>query len=158
MAQNEVRIHMSMHAEGFFHYTAEMKDRLQNMRPVFEVAKAKLEMHNAENFASNGLPVGGWKPLDAQYASWKAVHFPGTPPMVRTGKLLESVTNLSNSAVNIIGDMSATFGTDVEYAKFHQYGTAKMAKRKVIFTPEGFAHDIGKKAVDYAVNGISGLL
>jgi methanogenic corrinoid protein MtbC1 len=33
-----------------------------------------------------------------------------------------------------------------------------MAKRKVIFTPEGFAHDIGKKAVDYAVNGISGLL
>jgi phage gpG-like protein len=158
MSGSEVRIHMSMHSEAFFHYTAEMKDRLQNMRPVFEIAKSKLENHNAENFASNGLPVGGWKPLDAQYASWKTVHFPGTPPMVRTGKLLESVTNLSNSAVNIIGDMSATFGTDVEYAKFHQYGTSKMAKRKIIFTPEGFAHDIGQKAVNYAVNGIGGLL
>jgi phage gpG-like protein len=55
--------------------------------------------------------------------------------------------------VNKIEKLSATFGTDVEYAKFHQYGTTKMPARKIVFEPAGFKRELNEKMVDYVVNG-----
>jgi phage gpG-like protein len=47
----------------------------------------------------------------------------------------------------------ATFGTDVEYAKFHQYGTTNMAKRQIIFEPTGFGERLAIIAADYVSDG-----
>ena len=91
--------------------------------------------------------------MSPQYASWKAANVPGAPPMVRTGKLFRSVTELENSRVNVVADTRAEFGTDVEYAKFHQYGTTKMAKRKVVYEPMGFAKKTGEVAAVYVCHG-----
>jgi phage gpG-like protein len=65
---------------------------------------------------------------------------------------MRSLTNLFGPP-NDIDATSARFGTKVEYAKFHQYGTTKMPARKIIFEPRGFANDLASKAASYVANG-----
>jgi len=157
MARGDIRIvvHVDIDTEDVEELLDDMKKRTRKMKPVFYWAKRELETRYAANFTANGLPSGGWSPLSPQYASWKATNVPGAPPMVRTGKLFRSVTELENSRVNAVTDTRAEFGTDVEYAKFHQYGTSKMAKRRVIFTPAGFSRDLGKTMARYVAYGVN---
>lgn len=129
-----------------------MKKRANDMRPVLWRAKQWLRFANEENFRQGGLPSGGWSPLDPQYAGWKRIHEPGAPQMVRTGRLFRSLTMLEGSP-NRIDVMDATFGTSIEYAKFHQYGTSKMPKRKVVYEPIGFASRFGEVAATYVCHG-----
>jgi len=147
-----IRITASMRAEQAYAKLTSMETRSKNFMPVFEKARLALQLANAENFALGGLPSGGWKPLDPQYAAWKSINFPGRPPMVRTGRLFASLADLRGSP-NSIRPTSATFGTDVEYAKFHQYGTTKMAKRKVIFEPIGFAKKTSEDLASWIAHG-----
>jgi phage gpG-like protein len=135
----------------------EMMDRIsknaRDMRPVWKYAKRELEVAFTTNFLSGGsLVPGGWAPLDRGYAAWKAVHFPGARKLVIDGRLFKSVADLDSPAVNKITPLSAEFGTDVEYAKFHQYGTTKMPARKIIFEPKGFARDIARKAKEHILS------
>jgi phage gpG-like protein len=48
---------------------------------------------------------------------------------------------------------SMSVGTTVEYAKFHQYGTTKMPKRKIVFEPAGFAKKVGADAAAWVARG-----
>lgn len=134
-------------------YLQGMKIRMDDYSVPFAGARQLLAAHNAENFTSNGLPVGGWSPLDAQYGSWKSRNFPGAPPMVRTGKLFESLTSL-RGGVNVVRPTSAEFGTTVEYAKFHQYGTNKMPKRQLIFDPPEFAKVFSERVAKWVAEGL----
>jgi phage gpG-like protein len=129
-----------------------MKKRANDMRPVLWRAKQWLRFANEENFRQAGLPSGGWSPLDPQYAAWKKLREPGAPTMVASGRLFSSLTALSGPP-NVVEMMSATFGTRVEYAKFHQYGTTKMPKRKVVYEPVGFASKFGDVAATYVAHG-----
>lgn len=147
----DVDIHVD--ADEALERLEDMREQLEDLRPVFRWAKRELEKSYAANFASNGMLVGGWSPLDATYASWKMSRFPGAPPMIRSGRLFRSLTEMTDSRVNIIEKTQASFGTTVEYAKFHQYGTTKMPKRKIVFEPRGFASDLGKKIATYVVEG-----
>ena len=126
--------------------------RAQVFNPVFLKAKEELHLANSANFASNGLLVGGWAPLDAEYAAWKMSRFPGAPPMVRTGRLFASLAGANASAFRMT-NTSMSIGTTVEYAKFHQYGTNKMAKRKIVFEPLGFAKKVGSDAGAWVARG-----
>lgn len=109
-----------------------IKEKMDDYRPVFHVAKEYLATANASNFATSGGQVGGWAP----YGSWSARA--GQPvTMVRSGRLLESLTSLRDTP-NEIGRQEATFGTDLKYAKFHQYGTPNMPAREIVFEPVGF--------------------
>lgn len=119
--------------------------RSKNFRPLFEYARLQLQLANASNFSAGGLPSGKkWKPEEEVDAY---------PLMRETGSLFRSLTNLFGPP-NRIEATSAEFGTKVEYAKFHQYGTTKMPARKIIFEPRGFARDIASKAANYAANGV----
>lgn len=121
-----------------------MKLRAQAFQPVFEYARLELQKANAENFALGGLPSGSkWKPRSREYP-W--------PLMQRTGRLLASLASLFGEP-NEVGPTTATFGTKVEYAKFHQYGTTKMPARKIVFEPRGFANDLAEKAAKYVAEG-----
>jgi phage gpG-like protein len=120
-----------------------MEIRSNNFQPIFAYARGLLQLANAENFTTGGLPSGGWKPRKNP-APW--------PLMIRTGKLMSSLTSLFGPP-NEINATSATFGTKVEYAKFHQYGTSRMPARKVVFEPRGFASDLASKAASYVANG-----
>lgn len=129
-----------------------MAIRMDNMAPVLEWAKKDLTKAWRTNFASNGLLVGGWAPLDPEYFSWKMVRFPGAPTLVRTGRLFRSLGE-SNVAMTI-GKDEAVIGTNLRYAKFHQYGTDKMPKRPVVFEPKGFAAEFGRRALRWVSRGI----
>jgi phage gpG-like protein len=126
--------------------------RAQTFNPVFIKAKEELHLANASNFTSNGLLVGGWAPLDASYAAWKLSRFPGAPPMVRTGRLFASLAGANASSFRMT-NTSMSVGTTVEYAKFHQYGTSKMPKRKIVFEPLGFAKKVGNDAGAWVARG-----
>ena len=129
-----------------------MKKRANDMRPVLWRAKQWLRFANEENFRQAGLPSGGWSPLDPQYSAWKNLREPGAGTMIRTGRLFRSLTSL-DAPPNKIDIMEATFGTKVEYAKFHQYGTTRMPKRKVVYEPLGFASRFGEVAATYVCHG-----
>ena len=129
-----------------------MKKRANDMRPVLWRAKQWLRFANEENFRQAGLPSGGWSPLDPEYSAWKNLREPGAGTMIRTGRLFRSLTSL-DAPPNKIDIMDATFGTKVEYAKFHQYGTTRMPKRKVVYEPLGFASRFGEVAATYVCHG-----
>jgi phage gpG-like protein len=115
--------------------------RSQDLKPVFQEARVILGASNAANFASNGLPVGGWAPRQRDHA-W--------PPLVKTGRLFNSLANL-RGAPNEINKRNATFGTNVEYAKFHQSGTRQMPKRQIVFEPLGFRRTIAQAGADHII-------
>jgi phage gpG-like protein len=130
-----------------------ISDRSRDFSPVWRYAKRQLEKSFSENFLSGGGLVGGWAPLDAGYASWKSTRRPAAPILVFGGQLFNSLRSLDRTSVNKIDKLSAEFGTDIEYAKFHQYGTTKMPQRKIIFEPKGFTNDLSRKARNYVIRG-----
>ena len=132
-----------------------METAAKDFRIVFEWARRELAKANAENFTASGLPVGGWSPLKPKYASWKSRNFPGTPIMVQSGALRRDLTTLRGPA-NEIRRTSAKFGTSIEYAKFHQYGTTRMAKRQIVFEPPLFAKQLAQKAKEHIVDAANG--
>ena len=129
-----------------------MQARSKVFTSVLIKAKQQIKAANAANFASNGLPVGGWAPLTPEYAAWKMARFPGAPPMVISGKLFASLTGATDSYESMT-NTSLTIGTSVEYAKFHQYGTTKMAKRKIVFEPPLFAKKLGADTLAWISRG-----
>ena len=129
-----------------------MRKKAKDFGPVFEKIRDELEAVWSNNFMTNGLPSGGWAPLDPGYASWKSVNFPGMPPMIRSGRFFSSLGNLRGT-VNIIRDKKATFGTPVKYAEFHQYGTTKMPVRRVVFEPLGSSKVWAGWAADHIEKG-----
>ncbi len=157
MAKQTVRIDVEVRIEKVQNLIADIKSRCTDAKPVFRWAHQVLKKTFAENFASNGLPVGGWSPLDAEYAGWKARKLPGAPTLVRSGELFKSLSELSDPSVNEINNLSATFGTGLQYAKFHQYGTDRMPKRQILFIPQSFADEFAEKLANYIVEGNEGL-
>lgn len=115
--------------------------RSRDLRPVFEEARVLMGAANAENFASNGLPVGGWAPRKRDHA-WL--------PLIKTGKLFNSLANLQGPP-NEINNRNASFGTNVKYAKFHQNGTRHMPKRQIVFEPLGFRRKVGQMGADHII-------
>lgn len=128
-----------------------MEAAAKDFRIVFEWARKELAKANAANFTASGLPVGGWSPLKPKYASWKARNFPGAPIMVQNGALRRDLTTLRGAASEI-RMTSAKFGTNIEYAKFHQYGTSRMAKRQIVFEPPLFAKQLAEQAKKHIVD------
>jgi phage gpG-like protein len=122
---------------------AGMSFRSKDMTPVFIEARAELSKANAENFTTGGLPSGGWSPRKDLYA-W--------PIMRKTNELFGSLVSLTGPG-NTIAPMTASFGTAVEYAKFHQSGTTKMAQRKVVFEPRGFSREVASDAAEHITDG-----
>jgi len=154
-AKNLMEIEMNIRVTGVKKTVSRliaMQARAQLFTPVLLKAKKEIQLANASNFATNGLPVGGWSPLNPQYAAWKMARFPGAPPMVQTGKLFSSLAG-ANTSVETMTNTSISIGTTVEYAKFHQYGTTKMPKRKIVFEPPLFAKKLGADAVGWISNG-----
>jgi phage gpG-like protein len=127
----------------------------KDFRIVFQWARTELAKANAANFSASGLPVGGWSPLKPRYAAWKSRNFPGSPIMVQGGALRRDLTTLRGPA-NEIRRTSAKFGTSIEYAKFHQYGTTRMAKRQIVFEPPLFAKQLAEQAKKHIVDAANG--
>lgn len=132
-------IHVSVDADEARKMFERVSDRAANFRTVFEGARAFMSAANAENFGTGGLPVGGWAPLQPETAAWKIRHGEPVDPLIGDGTLFRSLVEL-HGPPNEVNATGATFGTNVEYAKFHQYGAprAHLPVRRVVFEPPGF--------------------
>jgi len=135
---------------------SEARESLENvskavgdLRPVFRKAKKDLSDTYTKHFLTNGS--GKWAPLDAKYGAWKSANFPGRPTLVRSGSLFRTIKKFSVSEIN---KQSASFGTDADVAKFHQYGTWSMPKREIIFEPPMFARKLAQDVKDHIRDAI----
>lgn len=136
-----VDIDIDYEDNGADEYLSRIKFRMNNLIPVWELARRELAKANVENFTSGGLPSGGWAQRKDAYA-W--------PIMRKTGRLFGDLGTLAGPA-NRVAPKSASFGTAIEYAGFHQSGTTKMAQRLVVFEPAGFGQLMAKFTGEYIV-------
>lgn len=122
-----------------------MTERINLLEPWWNEAAQSLKKYIAANFSSQGLLVGGWAPLSAKYAAWKAVTTPA-PILVRTGALQAAALE---PEVSIIGPFQRRYKADIDIAGFHQYGTRKMPKRQFMFVNEEYAQEMAIKLARY---------
>ena len=134
------------------HFAASMK-RAQSFAAQYRWARREMIRWNVANFATQGGASGkAWNALDTEYQAWKIAHYGGVPTMIRTGDLYRDLITLRGGP-NHIGHKSAQFGTDIEYARFHQTGTRHMPEREIVFIPTRFAEGLGSKMADNIVYG-----
>ena len=155
MAKNKVKVKIKG-IERTQAYFAAMVRRSWNFHSELKWARDELKKANRLNFATQGEPSGkAWNALDMEYQSWKIEHYGSLPTMIRSGDLFRDLTTLSGR-VNYVGRKTATFGTDLDYARFHQTGTRFMPARKIVFVPKGFARELGEKVGEYLLYGNKG--
>lgn len=123
--------------------------------PIFEAAEAR--QFDAEGA---GPHSGSWSALSEVYAAWKERRYPGQPILVATGQLREALTS-PNSPLGA-RDWSASmfvFGTvGIEYASFHQTGTARMPVRPPFDLDSQFERDLhgaARKGINAAIREAS---
>lgn len=108
------------------------QQRVEDATPAMrEVVRQVKSGRNTDMFRNGGPPSKRWKPLDPGYRAWKARHYPGAGTLVRTGRLRDSLT-VAGQGVETAGPRSATIGTRVPYAKYHQRGTRSMPARPIV--------------------------
>lgn len=110
-----------------------------------------IDLFGRKSFSTSGGAIGeSWNNLRPGYELWKAKHYPGRGILQRTGELQKGfrkkVSPKQLEIVNVVG-----------YAKFHQFGTSKMAARKLVVAnpfirnriAKGFAKGLAKKLKAY---------
>jgi len=151
MSELSVRIKLKINGLDEMHDNLEnINKRMGDLRPVWPKAHEKLKGYLIENFTAQGLPSGGWAPLDAEYGAWKIKHFPGMPILVKEGGLFAKIAQGPDLDGN---KRTASFSFGGEIAKFHQYGTRNMPARRIIFTPEKWVDEVAEMISEYIVEG-----
>jgi hypothetical protein len=111
------------------------------MTPLWLDYADVLTRYEMEMFATAGR--GAWPPLAPSTLAWKAAHGYPPDPLIRTGDLMESLTDPARAAhvgqgrtsLGTFTRQAFSWGTDVEYAHFHQDGEGSNPKRELIQWP-----------------------
>lgn len=112
-------------------------DAMTDLRPLYEgeIEPAFYEWQ-IDRFRTEGGEER-WAALSAQYAAWKARNFPGRGILERTGLLREGLTQRGGRyQVRRMDATTLELGTSAPYAQFHQHGTGRMPRRRLIL-PDG---------------------
>lgn len=106
-------------------------DRLADFRPVADALDPVIYDWMTERMDSEGH--GTWEPLAPDYAAWKAKTYPGKPILQATGEMYDGLTRAkSKYSVRRADRDGGEWGTDAPYAHYHQEGTGRMPRRKII--------------------------
>lgn len=104
------------------------------------------------NFTLKGS--GQYEPLQPKYQKTKARMKPSAPIMVYDGRLRDSIVGNTSDSIMKITEFTATVGTSVPYAKFHDEGTKNMPQRKSLFLTKKMVEQMVKI---YEANIIKGI-
>lgn len=131
----------------------EVLRHVSNLETVWKIVEPGFRQIMREQFDSEGAAgrSGKWKPLSPGYAKQKRLQYGDKPILQATNRLERSLTGRTGDSLVIINRQSVSFGTSVPYATFHQTGTAKMPRRKIIDLSddqERFLSDVLFGAVD----------
>lgn len=127
-----VRIRFSFYGEEQIDRTlVRFIEAAEDATPVWNVLADRFLVLEGRQFASEGgYASGGWAPLSAAYAAWKAKNYPGKTILRRTDDLWRSLTQ--GPAIRIIEPRFMVVGSDVDYGEYHQTGTGRMPRRRPI--------------------------
>lgn len=110
-------------------------EHVEDARPAFRKIAAMLEAAALKRFESEGA-FGGepWAPLAESTLRGKD----GSKGiLVDSGRLRASLTQeTAPDAIRVLLPQSMQWGSSVEYGKFHQSGTGRMPRRRVVKLPE----------------------
>lgn len=99
-----------------------MMKRTQDMTPAMKVGAEAIVRLIANTFQNSTSPTGvEWKGLDPETVKKRKKN--SDQPLMDTKRLSRSLLNASHGARSI------RFGTNVEYAGFHQFGTRRIPAR-----------------------------
>jgi len=116
-----------------------------SFRPPLEVSKLLIVGATRQNFNQGRDPEGvPWLPLKRPRRRSKG----GDLPLRDTGKLRASVTGGART-VERITDTELIFGTNLEYAGFHQFGTRFIPKREFLGFNAPLINDIDRAFTEY---------
>lgn len=114
-----------------------IRDRLDDLRPAWRTALIYLRRATKEQFASQGGRSGdGWAPLTPAYAARKARIFPGKPILRATDAMFNSLIGQTENTVVEFDALEFTYGTRDPKARYHQDGTPRMARRRILTVTE----------------------
>jgi len=104
-----------------------------DMRPVWPNVLGVVRRQLLDSFRTEGGSGrdGRWAPLSEPYRTRKALRFPGTKTLERTGRLRESLVRDGGDAIVIEDPRFLFVGSRVPYAGFHQEGTSRMPRRPI---------------------------
>lgn len=102
-----------------------MRRRAQDVSPAWDALLEWFVAQNFRQFISAGARYHTpWKPLNPEYRERKVKQGHARDILIRTGRLAHSLTLRPLGHEHITGrEVSA--GTNVPYAKFHQYGAPR---------------------------------
>jgi len=133
---------------------ARFTDGISDWRPIWPVFADTFYAYLRGQFRSVGSEGLGkpWTALSANYAAWKAKHFPGKTILERTGALVASLTSrTAPGAVYQAQAKSLSLGTSIPYGLYHQTGTSRMPQRKEIVFTKSETVELAKLAQMYLV-------
>lgn len=115
---------------------SKMLQVVSDWRPLWPTIRDIFRSMEESQFASQGAKgnEGRWRSLDPSYKRRKAIEYPGTTILVRTGRLLTSLAGFGGSADSIYvpSPTRLALGTRVPYAYWLHKGTTYMPSRKVV--------------------------
>lgn len=126
-----VSIQIEPPLEFIIKQSGEFQAALLDLEPLWELVKPVAASVEEDQFSSQGQ--GAWPGLaESTIARKEAGGWPADP-LVRTGDLRASLVDPGRAAD--AGPRSMTYGTNVDYALFHQEGTSRMPQRQLIPDP-----------------------
>jgi phage gpG-like protein len=129
---------MRFAGDGFDPFTTlltRFQQRVEDAEPAFQKMADHFATMNKKQFGTEGGHYGGgWSPLKPDYGQWKANVRPGKPILEFDGLLRESLTQRPFGVDEVTGT-GMVVGTGLEYARYHQDGTANMDARPLLGEP-----------------------
>jgi phage gpG-like protein len=112
--------------------------QMNNFRPFYDNYLApEVYRELADNFATAGRYVGGWRALSPAYAAWKMAHYGSRPLMVLLGPLRASLSSPgSRNAIYRVNGRTMVIGSTLPYATAHQRGAGRLPQRRIVFAPK----------------------
>lgn len=112
--------------------------KLRDLRPAWRSVLLYLRRATTAQFDSKGGRSGDdWAPLSPAYAARKARIYPGMPILRASDRMFRSLVDQSSDSIAELEPREMTYGTRAPYARYHQKGTPKMPRRRILaITPE----------------------
>lgn len=115
-----------------------MAGRVDDMSDGLEMVADFLLDQEQRQFASQGgYASGGWAPLAPPTLDGKRRAGQDLRILHRDGDLRASLTREGGDHLQEVTPSSLVFGSTVEYAKHHQFGTTNMPRRRPLELTEG---------------------
>lgn len=132
---------------------ARFGDAVSDARPAWEAITRRFVALEKRQFSTEGAAAsGGWAPLSANYAEWKAAHYPGKTILRRTDDLYHSLTRRP-LPIEVHEPTFMAIGSDVGYGEYHQHGGGNLPQRRPVELTEDTRREWVKILQRFIVTG-----